>query len=142
MPDWEAELKDLLAQLDVLYDLGEPDFSADLPTDETDEETVDEANDTRAAQFDTSMLALEARAARADTRATLARLESLTRSGQLDPEVRDDIVIALRTLMRPLPRRASQSMMNEWQIESTTAVLRLSRAIMRLTFRMAPPIER
>jgi hypothetical protein len=126
----------------VRYDASEPDFATDLPADETDDATVGEFNSTSAERFDASMLALEASAARTDTQATLDRLESLTRSGQLEPEVREDFVHTLRAITRTPPRRASEAMRNEWQIETTAAVLHFSRLVLRLTYRMAPPIER
>lgn len=145
MPEWEAELKDLLAQLDVWYDLRDPDIAADLPADETDDETVDafdEPGADQAGQFDPAVLALTSSAARTDTQATLARLESLMRSGQLEPEVREDFVHTLLAITRKPPRRASESVRGEWQLETTAALLHFSRLVMRLTFRMAPPVQR
>jgi hypothetical protein len=141
MPEWEDELRDLLAHLDVLYDGRDlqpkalnPDGDGDAGGDDSDARGYGD--------LDASMLAMEAGAVRTDMEATLARLDQLTSAGQLDRTVRNDFVIAMRALVRPLPSRPSQAARAEWQLTSAAAALRLSRAVMRLSSRLAPPLER
>jgi hypothetical protein len=139
MPEWEDELRDLLAHLDVLYD------GRDLqPRVLNSDEDADAGSDDAAGygDLDASMLAMEAGAVRTDMEATLARLDQLASAGQLDRTVRDDFVIVMRALVRSLPARPSPAARAEWQLTSAAAALRLSRAVMRLSFRMAPPLER
>ena len=140
MSDWEDEMRDLLAQLDVLYDGRIPNASPTLPPDDHGEDGADESDAIGLDEVDAS--AIEAKAVRTDMEATLARLDKLTSAGQLDRTVRDDFVIAMRAIVRPLPARPSPASREEWQITSAAAALHLSRAVMRLTFRMAPPLER
>ena len=134
MADWEDALRELLACLEVVYDGRASGTLPELPS-------RDDGADA-SGELDPSALALEARAVRTDMEATLARLDQLTQVGQLERAVRDDFVVAVRALMRPLPKRATPAEQEEWQVTSAAAALRLSRAVMRLTFRMAPPIER
>jgi hypothetical protein len=141
MPEWEHELREMLAHLDVLYDGGDPQPRALHLDDES--HTGGDDSDTRGyGDLDASMLAMEAGAVRTDMEATLARLDQLTSAGQLDRTVRDDFVIAMRALVRSLPSRPTPAQRAEWQLTSAAAALHLSRAVMRLSFRMAPPLER
>jgi plasmid stabilization system protein ParE len=142
MRNWEDDLQEVLARLDVLYGQNPSDGGSGTLLDGAAEENSNECDDSGSRQLDASMLELEASAVQTDMEATLARLGQLIRAGHLDPEVREDVVFVHEALKRTIPRRASQSARDDWQITSVAAVLHLSRALMRLTFRLAPPLER
>jgi hypothetical protein len=142
MRNWEDDLQDLLARLDVLYGQHPSDAQSAAPLDGAADDGGNECDDSGSRQLDASMLELEAAAVQTDMEATLARLGQLIRAGHLDPEVREDVVFVHEALKRTIPKRASQSLRDDWQITSVAAVLHLSRALMRLTFRLAPPLER
>jgi hypothetical protein len=150
MPDWEAELRDLLARLDVSYERRASEMEAHLPPDTADEQPNEGFEDGSEIGSDepdvvrvgAPVFAVDPKDVRRDMEATLARLDKLTRTGQLERDIYDDIVISLHAVMRPLPRTLTPSKRTDWRLTSTSAALRLSRALMRLSFRMAPPIER
>lgn len=141
MGNWEDDVQDLLARLEVNYGQRAPGAESGVPPYD-DGDGGNECEDSGSRQLDASMLELEAAAVQTDMEATLARLTQLSQAGHLDPEVCKDVEIVHEALKRTIPKRASQAARDDWQITSDAAVLHLSRALMRLTVRLAPPLER
>lgn len=151
MPDWEIELRDLLRSLDVSL---EPGASRPVPVelpvsfprggalaDESDpsdsmvrafERTYDQALDPGTPEGE------EISAIRQEIEATVARVVHLTRTGQLDPALRDDVVFVLRALTRTHPTARDTKVRDEWDLASAAAVLHFCRVILRLTGPLAP----
>jgi hypothetical protein len=150
MADWEAELASLLRALGVsLEHESRPSDGADGAHSVTllgPTVTVD-AGDSGEFAFDPQaepgapepVDGDEVRAVRREIEATLARVVRLTRAGQLDPALRDDIVFVLRALIRPIPPTSGAAARDEWDLASAAAVLHFCRVVLRLTGR--PPSD-
>ncbi len=152
MPDWEAELTALLHALDVRLER-DPLFAeaasgdADRPGHERDHELADDFERCELGALPLDLLAEqqpvegeEVSAVRHEIEATLARVVRLTRSGQLDPALRDDVVFVLQALTRPRPA-APRAERDEWQLASAAAVLHFCRVVHRLTSPLEPDTE-
>lgn len=149
MPDWEAELAALLNALDVSFerDSTYEGDAADPSRTELDDDTgadldIDTPNGT-SVPGDVSIEQLsrdddEVSAVRNEIEATLARVIRLTRTGQLDRALRDDVVFVLQALTRPCPTPARAGDQDEWQLASAAAVLHFCRVVMRLTHTLSP----
>jgi hypothetical protein len=144
MPDWEAELTALLHALDVR--LERDTLASDSASDEAGGLGHERDGDLAAdlALYELGALSLdlpaeqlpvdgdEVSAVRHEIEATLARVVRLTRSGQLDPALRDDVVFVLQALTRPRPA-APAAERDEWQLASAAAILHFCRVVHRLT---------
>lgn len=156
MPNWEAELTELLRELGVL--LVDEDPTVALTTlDLTPAAARDPALSPGAAQggpFEEDIappLNLpedqlpadgdEVSAVRREIEATLARVVGLTRAGLLEPALRDDVVFVLQALTRPRPTTLRARDRTEWQLASAAAVLHFCRVVLRLTHALAPEVE-
>ena len=122
MPLWESELETLLKSLGVAYS-----ESLDTPAAEFVEESrvlhgTPEESD---AEFEHLTIIQD------EIEATMSEVTRLMCEGNLEPTLCDDIAHVLHTLMRP----ASTSIVtpDEWQLESSAAVLHFCRLVMRLT---------
>jgi hypothetical protein len=163
MPDWESELGDLLRSLNVALEPEEPD-QADEPVgaslalpvlpvlpvslprggalaDESDpsdstvrafERSTEQAHEASTPEEE------EVSAIRREIEATVARVVHLTRTGQLDPALRDDVVFVLRALTRACPTGLDSDARDEWHLASAAAVLHFCRVVLRLTRPLAP----
>jgi hypothetical protein len=151
MPDWEAELTALLHALDVRLE-HDPLFAdaasgdADGPGGER-AQFADEFEHCELGALPLDLLAEqqpvdgeEVSAVRHEIEATLARVVRLTRTGQLDPALRDDVVFVLQALTRPRPA-APRPDRDEWQLASAAAVLHFCRVVHRLTSPLEPDAE-
>ncbi len=143
MPDWEAELTAILHALDVRLE-GDPLFAEQGTSGATSRRDYQRDPDE---DFDLYSLGVapfdlpgeqtlgegdEVSAVRHEIEATLARVVRLSRAGQLDPALRDDVVFVPQALTRPhLSAPATEP--DEWQIASAAAVLHFCRVVHRLT---------
>lgn len=145
MPNWQAELEQLLASLHVTMDRGiatqpahrspriddepgmpdefDPALAPELPGEEEDSSAADE----------------EVAAVRNEIEATVRRVVAMTDAGTLEASVRDDVLFVLQALTRPQPRRqwprqpSAADSSGEWQLTSAAAVLHFCRIVLRLT---------
>lgn len=157
MADWEAELATLLRELDVSLErdglserrpdtqgtLADVAITGDLPAGgepasvERDVLGLEPASPAPGVEDD------EVSAVRSEIEATLARVMHMTRAGQLEPALRDDVVFVLKALTRPRPAALRPRERHEWQLDSAAAVLHFCRMVLRLTRALAPetPLE-
>lgn len=143
MADWQGQLADLLASLNVSLD----------PND-----SVPRATDLRAESFsrmpvptgETPPPAMsvedmpadgdEVSAVRSEMEFTVARVVQLERAGLIDRVMRDDVIYVLQALTRPappfprstLPLRRRHDTSQEWNLASAAAVLHFCRFVHRL----------
>jgi hypothetical protein len=141
MADWQGQLADLLASLNVSLD---PNESAPRSTDLRGESfsrlpvPTDEVPSAVASIEDTPSEGVEVSAVRSEIEFIVARVVELERAGVIDREVRDDVIYVLQALTRPAPpprpalslRRRYDSD-QEWNLSSAAAVLRFCRLIQR-----------
>lgn len=141
MADWQGQLADLLASLNVSLDPNESipratDLRADslsrmpVPTEEAPPAiTAEEA----------PVEGIEVSAVRSEIEFIVARVVGLERTGVIDRVLRDDVIYVLQALTRPAPpaprptlslRRRHDSD-QEWDLASAAAVLRFCRLIQR-----------
>jgi hypothetical protein len=122
MPHWESELEALLNSLGVSYN-GPGDVHA---TEFAEEHTMSYliTNETDAENEQIGIV-------RREIEATMSEVTRLMSEGYLDPTLRNDITIVLHALMRPTSTGSFEP--DEWQLESSAAVLHFCRIVMRLT---------
>jgi hypothetical protein len=140
MAEWESEVAALLRSLDVSFgDDSQPaeNASADLPPEaETAHAGLEDDADLSFVGRPTPRLASPdepVSVVRREIEATLTRVIQLTRAGQLDRALRDDVVFVLRALTRPCPAAEQEDEPDEWQLASAAAVLHFCRVVTRLT---------
>ena len=143
MADWQGQLADLLASLNVSLDPNESvpratDLRAEsfsrmpIPTDEMPPAML--SAEEAPADGD------EVSAVRSEIEFIVARVVGLERAGLIDRVFRDDVLYILQALTRPappfprpaLPRRRRRDPYQEWNLASAAAVLRFCRLIHRL----------
>lgn len=147
MADWQGQLADLLASLNVSLDPNESvprakDLRAEslsrmpIPTDEMPPAAMS-AEDIPAEGDEVS-------AVRSEIEFIVSRVVRLEREGVIDRVVRDDVIYVLQALTRPappfprplprppLPRRRRSDPSQEWNLASAAAVLRFCRLVHRL----------
>ena len=142
MADWQGQLADLLASLNVsldpnesvprAIDLRSESFSRmPVPTDEMPPSVV--------SAEDAPVEGVEVSAVRSEIEFIVARVVELERAGAIDRVLRDDVIYVLQALTRPAPptprptlslRRRHDSD-QEWDLASAAAVLRFCRLIQR-----------
>jgi hypothetical protein len=126
MPQWEEELKSLLASLGVsLENTESPDLSLEGAASASIPPTrklAHMANDADIVQRDL---------VKQEVQATVTEVTRLTRAGYLDPTLHDDIIRILHALTRPAPASATDAA--EWELTTSAAVLRFCRLVLRLT---------
>jgi phospholipase/lecithinase/hemolysin len=146
MADWESELQDLLRTLDVSLEQNalltipaEPPalsaFGGALADESDPSDSMVRAFE-QAYEQPTDLATpdgMEINAIRQEIEATVARVVSLTRAGQLDRAVRDDVVLVLRALTRPHPSMRNQQTHDDWHLASAAAILHFCRVVLRLT---------
>jgi hypothetical protein len=162
MPDWQAELAALLAELHVSLDgaalanrdsagtghdaHGEGAFVAP-PTDGMEAELPWELGALTAEELPDD--GDEVSAVRSELEATVARVVALAWAGRIDTALCEDVVFVLQALTRPAPRFASvrtsrkklTEARQEWQLASAAAVLRFCRIVLSLTNALASQAE-
>src|SRR5690242_13875051 len=141
MADWQGQLADLLASLNVSLDPNESapraiDLRAEsfsrmpIPTEEAPPAINAE---------DAPVEGVEVSAVRSEIEFIVARVVELERVGVIDRVQRDDVIYVLQALTRPAPptprptlslRRRHDSD-QEWDLASAAAVLRFCRLIQR-----------
>jgi hypothetical protein len=147
MPDWEAELSALLQALDVSLEReprsdGQPAAGPPLGDAASASTGLDGLDlPALAGEIQNAQAPLaheEISAVRREIEATLALVIHLTRAGQLDRTLRDDVVFVLHALTRPLPQPDPAVERDDWQLASAAAVLHFCRVVSRLTRPLAP----
>ncbi|HEX6542732.1 MAG TPA: hypothetical protein VF040_13335 [Ktedonobacterales bacterium] len=147
MADWQGQLADLLASLNVSLDPNESvpratDLRADslsrmpIPTDETPPPVL--SAEEMPVEGD------EITAVRSEIEFIVARVVRLERAGMIGRVMRDDVIYVLQALTRPAPpaprptltRRRRSDPYQEWNLASAAAVLRFC----RLIHRQLPPL--
>lgn len=143
MADWQGQLKDLLASLNVSLD---PNDSIPRATDPRAESSsrlpipTDEMPSAALSVDDAPADGIEVSAVRSEIEFTVARVVKLERDGAIDRVMRDDVIYVLQALTRPapplprsaLPRRRRRDPSQEWNLASAAAVLRFCRIVSRL----------
>lgn len=151
MPDWRNELDSLLTQLDTPAEgegaprdprLGRGDGLARrgggaYGVDDSGAAWEFAALHSEEAPSDGD----EVTAVRREIEATIRRLALLARTGEVDAELRDDVVFVLQALTRPHPRgwegtedlNPVDDEHMEWHLASAAAILRFCRIVQRLT---------
>ena len=143
MADWQGQLKDLLASLNVSLD---PNDSMPRATDPRAESSsrlpipTDEMPSSALNVDDAPAAGVEVSAVRSEIEFTVARVVRLERAGAIDRVMRDDVIYVLQALTRPapplprsaLPRRRRRDPSQEWNLASAAAVLRFCRIVSRL----------
>ncbi len=143
MADWQGQLRDLLASLNVSLD---PNDSVPRATDLRAESfsrmpvPTDEMPPTAPNMEDAPTDGVEVSAVRSEIEFTVARVVQLERAGLIDRVMRDDVIYVLQALTRPapplprsaLPRRRRRDPSQEWNLASAAAVLRFCRIVSRL----------
>jgi hypothetical protein len=145
MPDWEAELSALLHALDVRLE-GEPYLAEQSMGGGADRHGLGSDPEDGGDLYDLGIAPVdlpgehapgegdEVSAVRHEIEATLARVVRLSRTGQLDPALRDDVVFVLQALTRPQQSvPATEPEHDEWHLASAAAVLHFCRVVHRLT---------
>jgi hypothetical protein len=158
MPDWQAELTTLLAELHVSLDsvvLANPDGADTVrhshsngalgvaPADSMDAELPWELGALTAEEVPDD--GDEVSAVQSEIEATVTRVVALARAGRMDTALCEDVVFVLQALTRPIPRSASLRTRSkkqaeshqEWQLASAAAVLRFCRIVLSLTNALA-----
>jgi hypothetical protein len=136
MPHWEDELRALLQTLGVSLeenasyatDAPNPADADDMPPDALEREWENQADDDDPDEDQFAMI-------RREMEATLHEVARLAQSGQMAPELRDDVVHVLRALTTPPPVGAAD--IEEWRYTSAAAVLHFCRLILRLAHALA-----
>ena len=152
MPGWQSELEALLSQMHVSLEHGRMPAQASRNSS-----SLDGAEDTNATDDGTDAPILwdldalpvddlpadgdEVNAVSREIEATVRRVISMARAGQMQSALRDDVVFVLQALTRPSPyeksskrhRVKSDEASQEWQLTSAAAVLRFCRIVLRLT---------
>lgn len=160
MPGWQSELEALLSQLHVSLDQGRlPSQSARPPTPQDAKLKADDPNDSMDTYIPWELGALtaedapadgdEVHAVRSELEATVRRVVTMARLGQMESTLRDDVVFVLQALTRPHPyekatkrrRGGLDEASQEWQLASAAAVLRFCRIVLRLTDALAREVE-
>ncbi len=143
MADWQGQLADLLASLNVSLD---PNESVPRATDLRAESfsrmpiPTDEMPPAALGVDDMPADGVEVSAVRSEIEFTVARFVRLERAGLIDRVMRDDVIYVLQALTRPapqlprptLPRRRRADPYQEWNLASAAAVLRFCRLVHRL----------
>ena len=143
MADWQGQLADLLASLNVSLD---PNESIPRATDLRAESLArmaipaDDSLSPAAGADDIALEGDEVSAVRSEIEFIVARVVRLERDGMLDRVIRDDVIYVLQGLTRPapplprsaIPRRRRNDPAQEWNIASAAAVLRFCRLVHRL----------
>ncbi|HEX5546485.1 MAG TPA: hypothetical protein VFX24_03690 [Ktedonobacterales bacterium] len=142
MADWQGQLADLLASLNVSLDPNESVPRAiDLRAESFSRMPVptEEAPPAAISAEDVPVEGVEVSAVRSEIEFIVARVVELERAGVIDRVLRDDIIYVLQALTRPAPlaprptlslRRRHDSD-QEWDLASAAAVLRFCRLIQR-----------
>ena len=142
MADWQGQLADLLASLNVSLDPNESVPRAiDLRAESFSRMPVptEEAPPAAVSAEDLPVEGVEVSAVRSEIEFIVARVVELERSGVVDRVLRDDVIYVLQALTRPAPptprptlslRRRHDSD-QEWDLASAAAVLRFCRLIQR-----------
>lgn len=159
MPGWQSELEALLSQLHVSLDQGRlPSQAARSPTPQDAKPEAGDPNDSMDRYIPWELGALtaedapadgdEVHAVRSELEATVRRVVTMARLGQMESTLRDDVVFVLQALTRPHPyekatkrRGKSDEASQEWQLASAAAVLRFCRIVLRLTDALAREVE-
>ncbi|HEY7339874.1 MAG TPA: hypothetical protein VH591_03250 [Ktedonobacterales bacterium] len=141
MADWQGQLADLLASLNVsldpnesvprAIDLRSESFSRmPIPTEETQPSGV--------SAEDAPIEGIEVSAVRSEIEFIVARVVELERAGAIDRVLRDDVIYVLQALTRPAPLTPRPTLLRrrhdadqEWDLASAAAVLRFCRLIQR-----------
>lgn len=162
MPGWQSELETLLSQLHVSLEPGRQQSSPSahgpasldgerdtvVPDDSTDA-TIPWDLDTQPVD-DLPADGDEVSAVSREIEATVRRVISMARAGQMEGALRDDVVFVLQALTRPIPydksgnkrhRRKSDEASQEWQLASAAAVLRFCRIVLRLTAALTRDVD-
>ena len=163
MPDWQAELATLLAELHVSLDdaaLAHLDGADSVRHAHSNGALGAAPPDSMEAELPWELGALtaeelpddgdEVSAVRSELEATVTRVVALARAGRMDAALCEDVVFVLQALTRPIPRLASArtsrkkqtEARQEWQLASAAAVLRFCRIVLRLTNALASRAER
>ncbi len=142
MADWQGQLADLLASLNVSLD---PNESVPRATDLRAESfsrmpiPIEEAPPNALSAEEAPADGIEVSAVRSEIEFIVAHVVRLERAGVIDRVVRDDIIYVLQALTRPIPpaprptltRRRRRDPYQEWDLASAAAVLRFCRLIHR-----------
>ena len=141
MADWQGQLADLLASLNVsldpnesvprAIDLRSESFSRmPIPTEETLQPGV--------SAEDVPVEGVEVSAVRSEIEFIVGRVVELERAGVIDRVLRDDVIYVLQALTRPAPPTPRPTLLRrrhdsdqEWDLASAAAVLRFCRLIQR-----------
>lgn len=146
MADWQGQLADLLASLNVSLD---PNESVPRATDLRAESLARmpiPSDDTPPAVLSAEEIPAEGdevSAVRSEIEFIVARVVRLESTGMIDRVMRDDVIYVLQALTRPAPpvprptlsRRRRRDPYQEWNLLSAAAVLRFC----RLVHRQLPP---
>lgn len=160
MPGWQSELEALLSQLHVSLDQGRsPSQSARPSAPLGAKPEADNPGDSMDTSIPWELGALtaeeapadgdEVHAVRSEIEATVRRVVTMARMGQMESALRDDVIFVLQALTRPHPnekptkrrRGKSDEASQEWQLASAAAVLRFCRIVLRLTDALAREVE-
>lgn len=142
MADWQGQLADLLASLNVSLD---PNESVPRATDLRAESfsrmpiPTEEAPPPVLSAEDIPVEGDEVSAVRSEIEFIVGRVVRLERAGVIDRVVRDDVIYVLQALTRSAPpaprptlaRRRRHDADQEWNLASAAAVLRFCRLIHR-----------
>lgn len=142
MADWQGQLADLLASLNVSLD---PNESVPRATDLRAESLSrmqtpsDELPPPVMSAEDLPAEGDEISAVRSEIEFIVARVVRLERAGVIERVMRDDVIYVLQALTRPAPpaprptlaRRRRPDPYQEWNLSSAAAVLRFCRLIHR-----------
>ncbi len=144
MPNWQAELEQLLASLNVNIDRGMATHSMrHSPLINSGSSAFDDFDpslvpDPAIGREDAAPDGDEVAAVRNEIEATVRRVVAMTESGLLEASVRDDVLFVLQALTRPQPHHRRRQLSpadssGEWQLTSAAAVLHFCRIVLRLT---------
>jgi hypothetical protein len=142
MPNWQAELEQLLARLQVSMDRGIATETADgnaymdAPPAGVARKMVGPSNYAPSEEV-APVDGEEVTAVRNELEATVRRVFAMAKAGQIEPSLRDDVLFVLQALTRPHPRRprpaSPDDSSGEWQLASAAAVLHFCRIVLRLS---------
>jgi len=141
MADWQGQLADLLASLNVSLD---PNESVPRAIDLRSESftrmpiPIEETSPSGASAEDAPAEGVEVSAVRSEIEFIVARVVDLERAGVIDRVLRDDVIYVLQALTRPAPPIPRPTLLRrrhdadqEWDLASAAAVLRFCRLIQR-----------